>query len=254
MTLSLVCSEIQAKIACNTIYGACGCINCVTPSKELAATVTAVGRADIQTVIDLSGQIFNVKNGYRGNARVVYGDTDSAFVSFADTISAEVVGDQEKTIAEGIRLTNILVVAVNDKMKKPKKLAFEKVYLTWLGLSPKHYAGMMYTSPTSTPYMDIKGLQCVRRNGCELVRANVKTILDYIVQQGDVPAAGAYVRSVILDINADKIPLEQYIMRQTLRQGKQESSKPLSVAQLRVIRNAIGTTVPDESKVLLFVF
>ena len=63
-------------------------------------------------------------------------------------------------VAETMEKAKMVARAVNDVMKKPKKIEFEKVYSTMLLLSKKRYAALMYTENHKwgeEPPIDIKG-------------------------------------------------------------------------------------------------
>jgi DNA polymerase delta subunit 1 len=128
-------------------------------------------------------------------------------------------------------------------MKAPKKIEFEKVYSTMLLLSKKRYAGVMYADGhkwgLQEPPIDIKGMQCVRRDGCPLVRDLVRECLTSILHSGDIVDAGATVRSKLLDIVHDRVPLEAYAVQKTLRKSMQDCSLPMSTAELCEIRGQL---------------
>jgi DNA polymerase elongation subunit (family B) len=173
-----------AQVAGNGVYGALGSKLSLVPLMAIAESVTAVGRLDIMLVKSTAEAMFP-------DALVVYGDTDSVFVRHAALPAGGGGGTTREAVEEASRLTIALADAVNEKMKYPKKLEFEKVYGelplasacfrslklaasgTMLLLSKKRYCGLLY-SPNhkweEEPPIDIKGLQSQRRDGCPLVR------------------------------------------------------------------------------------
>ena len=86
-------------------------------------------------------------------------------------------------IAECVRLANVLADAINARMQKPKRIEVEKVYEILLNLCKKKYAGRKWVDHTSVPVMEMKGVDCVRRSGCPLVRDAVKEMLEIIVNE-----------------------------------------------------------------------
>lgn len=91
-------------------------------------------------------------------ARVVYGDTDSVFILFPST---------PKQAA--FKLCYELVDAITNKNIKPVKLKFEKIYLPSILLAKKRYLGYMFESEDqSEPTLDVKGIEIIRRDGCQV--------------------------------------------------------------------------------------
>merc|ERR1719384_433407 len=59
----------------------------------------------------------------------------------------------------------------------PIKLEFEKVYLPYLLMNKKRYAGMLWTKPSKWDYMDAKGIETVRRDNCPLTKNMISRLL-----------------------------------------------------------------------------
>ena len=98
-------------------------------------------------------------------------------------------------IAECVRLANVLADAINARMQKPKRIEVEKVYEILLNLCKKKYAGRKWVDHTSVPVMEMKGVDCVRRSGCPLVRDAVKEMLEIIVNE--VSALLVYISALL---------------------------------------------------------
>ena len=231
--------ELAYKVTCNGVYGTLGCSNALLPLRAIAETVTATGRRDIDQVKRMAESMFTPDKGYRGRALVVCGDTDSVFVRLEDVIAPELLEHQMDGLGEAIRLGTLLADAVNAVMTPPKRIEYEKVYRVLLSMNKKRYAGLKFTEPTSQPVMDIKGVECVRRDGCMLVRDTVRQVLDRIIYQGDIQEAGGYVRAVVEDIILNRVPPRQYAIKKVLRKSIQDCSKPMTPAELRGIRRAL---------------
>jgi DNA polymerase delta subunit 1 len=196
----------------------------------IAESVTAMGRNDIMLVKKTAETMFP-------DAVVVYGDTDSVFVRHHITD----LGTRE-AVEEASRLTIALADAVNEKMKYPKKLEFEKVYGTMLLLSKKRYGGLLY-SPNhkwgEEPPIDIKGLQSQRRDGCPLVRDLVRDCLTSILHTGSETEATALVRGRLTELMDDTVPMEAYAIQKTLRKTMQDVCYPMTAAEIASIRKKL---------------
>ena len=223
--------ELAYKVAGNGVYGALGSALSLVPLMAIAESVTAMGRDDIMLVKKTAETMFP-------DALVVYGDTDSVFVRHHIPAAAET----RAAVEEASRLTIALADAVNEKMKYPKKLEFEKVYGTMLLLSKKRYGGLLY-SPThkwgEEPPIDIKGLQSQRRDGCPLVRDLVRDCLTSILNSGSEAEATSLVRARLTELMDDALPLETYAIQKTLRKSMQDVCFPMSAAEIAAIRKKL---------------
>ena len=239
---ALKAKELSVKITMNAIYGALGCSFALLPLMAIAETVTAVGRRDIATVQQIAEDLFSTKNGYRSSdIEVVCGDTDSIFISLRNIISDEKLAFDLDAISESIRLAEILVGRVNAVMEPPKKIEFEKVWRWLLNMCKKHYAGLMYVSHDKPPTINMKGVECVRRSGCNLVRKLVREVLEAIVHAGAVSEAASIVRRTILSVIHDEVPIEDYAINHVLRKNKQDCSHALDKTVLKSIRVSLLT-------------
>ena len=220
--------ELAFKIAGNGMYGALGSSQSLLPLLAVAETVTAIGRSDIKDVKRLAEEMYS-------DALVVYGDTDSVFVRFAippDTVIIDAV-------AMSSDMARALAAKVNLIMKPPKQIEFEKVYSTMICLSKKRYAGVMYAAGHKfgdEPPIDIKGMQCVRRDGCPLVRDLVRECLMSILHTGTFIEAAATARLRLVQILDDSIPVESYAVQKVLRKSMQDCCFPMTASQVNEVR------------------
>ena len=89
---------------------------------------------------------YTTANGYKANADVIYGDTDSVMIKF-----------NVPELEEAMKLGEEAAEYVSATFIKPIKLEFEKVYFPYLLISKKRYAGLLWTKPDKYDYMDTKG-------------------------------------------------------------------------------------------------
>lgn len=227
--------ELSYKVVCNGIYGALGCRNALIPLRAIAETTTGLGRKDIQRVKEIAENMFTIAQGYSGNAKVVCGDTDSVFVCMPVA-----------TIAESMSLASLLAQRVNSEMKAPKKIEPEKVFGNLLLMKKKRYAGLKYETLTDEPKIDIKGIECVRRDGCPLVRNLVRETVEILARSADVDAAAQLVRNMVNKVMKDDVPEEEYAIKKTLRKTMQDCSHPMTPQELALIRRAIHGGVSSQ--------
>lgn len=151
---------------------------------------------------------YTVANGYKHDAEVVYGDTDSVMVKFG---------------TESVEETFPLAIEAAEKCSKifpnPILLEFEKVYFPYLLMNKKRYAGLMWTKPEKYDKMDTKGLETVRRDNCALVREVIQTSLNKILIDQNVQGAIDYVKSQISDLLQNKMDISRLVITKSLNKG-----------------------------------
>lgn len=101
---------------------------------------------------------------------------------------------------------------VSTKFKNPIKLEFEKVYFPYLLINKKRYAGLYWTRPEKFDKMDTKGIETVRRDNCRLVQNVITKVLEFILEERDVPKAQRFVKQTIADLLQNRIDLSQLVI------------------------------------------
>jgi DNA polymerase delta subunit 1 len=141
-----------------------------------------------------------------------------------------------------------LAADISATFPDPVELEYEKAYFPYLLFSKKRYAGLMYTKPDSPDYIDVKGLQLVRRDNCPLVKDVSSAILDKIMYQRSAALAIDEARKCVLRVLTNQEPLEKFIVSKSLRSDYKNTSQPhLNVA--KKIMQRTGTPVPSGVRV-----
>lgn len=197
--------QLALKISANSVYGITGATVGKLPCLEIASSVTSYGRQMIEKTKQEVESHYTIANGYKHDAEVIYGDTDSVMVRF---------GPQD--LAEAMRLGSEAADLVSSKFIKPIKLEFEKVYFPYLLINKKRYAGLYWTNPNKFDKMDTKGIETVRRDNCRLVQNAIETVLKKILIDRDTEAAQTYVKDMISDLLQNKIDMSQLVITKAL--------------------------------------
>lgn len=136
---------------------------------------------------------YSLNNGHMSDAKVVYGDTDSVMINFC------LPNETGPTaVAQAMQLAREAAEHVTATFPAPICLEFEKVYRPYMLFSKKRYAGLLYSSNADThDYMDVKGLQNVRRDSCLLLRRTYDECLRLLLVDGDVHKAEDHLKGVI---------------------------------------------------------
>lgn len=107
--------QVALKVSANSVYGFTGASIGLLPLVQIASTVTSFGREMIMSVKQ------TIELSYPGT-RVIYGDTDSVMIDFA----------QAHNVQESMDLAREASVLVSSKFIKPINMVFEKVCPTIL--------------------------------------------------------------------------------------------------------------------------
>uniref|UniRef100_A0A7S1B342 DNA polymerase n=1 Tax=Corethron hystrix TaxID=216773 RepID=A0A7S1B342_9STRA len=200
--------QLALKVSANSVYGFTGATVGQLPCLPIASTVTSYGRFLLERTKAFVEEKYTISNGYKHDAVVIYGDTDSVMVKFGT-----------KTVEESFPLAIEAADRCSEIFPKPIHLEFEKVYFPYLLMNKKRYAGLMWTQTDKYDYMDTKGLETVRRDNCALVREVIQTSLDKILIGRDVPGAIDYVKSQISDLLQNKMDISRLVITKSLNKG-----------------------------------
>jgi DNA polymerase delta subunit 1 len=201
----LNCRQLAIKVSANSVYGFTGATLGKLPCLDISETVTAYGRMMIDETKRVVEQRYRRENGYKDDAVVIYGDTDSVMVNFGDITLAEAI-DLGKEAADFVSLS----------FPPPIHLEFEKAYQPYLLISKKHYAGLKHMSVSGKGTIDAKGIETVRRDNCRLVQNLLQKVLDMLLIEQNVEGAISLVKSVVSDLLADRIDLSFLVISKAL--------------------------------------
>jgi len=121
--------------------------------------------------------------------KVIYGDTDSVFVSVNYNTD-----DYEFNRKTTFELATLCGKIITEKVfnRKPIELEFEKIYQPFILLTKKRYIGRKYTDatcPMNLSGITMSGIAVTRRDYCHLVKKCYKKVVDTIVNGEDPSVA-----------------------------------------------------------------
>lgn len=206
--------QLALKISANSVYGFTGATIGKLPCLAISSSVTAFGREMIEKTKNVVQEKYNTGNGYTYDAQVIYGDTDSVMVKF---------GHQD--LETCMKLGEEAAAYVSTKFINPIKLEFEKVYFPYLLINKKRYAGLYWTNPDKFDKMDTKGIETVRRDNCRLVQNVITRVLEYILEERNVPKAERYVKQTIADLLQNRVDLSQLVITKAFSKHEYDSKQ-----------------------------
>ena len=213
--------QLAYKVSMNSVYGFTGAVKGILPCVPIASTTTCKGRSMIE----------ETKNYVEANfpgAKVRYGDTDSVMVEFD-------VGDRkgEEAIAYSWEVGERAAEECSALFKKPNNLELEKVYWPYFLYSKKRYAAKLWTKGKDgnmhMDYIDIKGLQVVRRDNTPHVREVCKELLDVVLTSSDPGPPKELAKERAIELLSGDVPNDKLILSQGLSDSYKVGGKNVSV-------------------------
>ena len=191
--------QLALKLMLNAFYGYTGYTRAKLYMLAIASTITACGRHLIQKVKNTAEDDL----GYK----VIYGDTDSIMVKIPET-----------DLAEGWKKGIEIRDKINNELFGVMKMEFEKLFKSFLILTKKRYAAwkFVYEDGHWKDKIEMKGIETVRRDWCELVSETMnKTIVD-ILKTGDTREALDYFNTILKNLAENKIPIEKLVITKSV--------------------------------------
>lgn len=207
--------QLALKISANSVYGFTGATIGKLPCLAISSSVTAFGREMIEKTKQEVQDHYCIANGFKYDAQVIYGDTDSVMVKFG-------YDDLETCMKMGEEAADY----VSTKFLNPIKLEFEKVYFPYLLINKKRYAGLYWTNTKKFDKMDTKGIETVRRDNCRLVSNVITKVLELILERRDVPEAESFVKQTIADLLQNRVDMQQLVITKALSRQDYANKQP----------------------------
>ena len=206
--------QLGIKGLANVIYGYTSAgFSGRMPNIEISDSILSMGRQMLKTAIDY------IENKTPYELKVVYGDTDSLFISV-----------KNKTKEESIEIGKKLAEEITKLNPEPIKLQFEKVYCPLIFNAKKHYAGYKYEDKASLEsvsnkksaviLLDTKGLENVRRDSCDIVSKIVEKLIKILFDQKDLSKVKQYIFQCFDKIIKGRVILKDFIFSKEVKFGR----------------------------------
>jgi DNA polymerase elongation subunit (family B) len=204
--------QLAFKLSANSLYGQLGAATSPVRCTAIAASTTAVGRQMITKL-----QRF-IEDDFGG--RVVYGDTDSCFMTF-EKLCVDAAGDKLRgraAVAKCIELGQQCSRAFQAHLPPPQCAEYEKTLWPFILLSRKRYAANKYeASAEAEPSRIAMGIVMKRRDNAPIVKDVYGRCLDMILDEQDVQAAAESVQSAMHTLAGGDVHPDKLIVSKALR-------------------------------------
>lgn len=221
--------QLALKITGNSVYGQCGAKTSPIYFKEIAACTTATGREQLHLAKRLceseefaqlvyeAKQKGEIKYNFNKPTTTVYGDTDSVFLDFNLKDDDGHLPNNEFAVKDSITIGKIAEKYINQHLKWPQDIEYEKTFWPLILASKKRYVGNKYENDINSYVQTNMGVALKRRDFCPMTKIVVGGIVDCILNKKNANLAIDYMNNVISDILNDKFDLDKFIITKSLR-------------------------------------
>ncbi|RGP63546.1 DNA polymerase zeta subunit [Fusarium longipes] len=196
--------QLALKLLANVTYGyTSASFSGRMPCSEIADSIVQTGRETLERAI---AYIHSVE---KWGAEVVYGDTDSLFISL-----------KGRTKDEAFDIGNEISKAITEMNPRPIKLKFEKVYHPCVLLAKKRYVGYKYESKDQVkPDFDAKGIETVRRDGTPAEQKIEEKALRLLFETADLSQVKEYFQKQCQKIMRNNVSVQDFCFAKEVRLG-----------------------------------
>lgn len=225
--------QLALKISANSIYGFTGAPVSQYYCPLITATVTSIGRGMIADTKN-----FVEKNYSEAGATVIYGDTDSVFVTFPE------IADTEDGFRQKFRLADEIAEAVTLFFGEDRVIVLEneKTFTQLILLKKKKYIGYKVEHPNDSKKIDRKGVMDVRRDYSDFqqkVYSKVTTLL--LNSEGYTQEAIDFLESSLNDLINGKVSIEDLTLTRRLAGSYKNPNVPQNIVTQKIEQRNPGS-------------
>ena len=242
--------QLGYKVTANSLYGQMGSSVSTFFEKDVAASITAIGRMMITYAKRMVEEIYNdlvystkvEGTKVRTRSSYVYGDTDSVFFTFNledVTTGAPIRGKEALRLT--IEIAQEAAYLCSLFLPPPMELAYEKTLMSFILLSKKRYVGMLYEKDPNKGKLKFMGLPLKRRDSCDYVKDVYGGILTILMKEPEnIQKAIEFLNTMLQRLVNGEVSMEKLAITKALR-GYYKN--PSQIAH-RVLADRIGEREP----------
>ena len=241
--------QLGYKVTANSLYGQMGSSVSTFFEKDVAASITAIGRKMImyaKTMIEeiYGDSLYMTKDHgeVRTRASYVYGDTDSVFFTFnlEDPITGEPIRGK-KALEITIEIAQESAKICSIFLPPPMKLAYEKTMMSFILLSKKRYVGMLYENNANKGKLKFMGLSLKRRDACDYLKDIYGGVLTILMNEpNNIQAALTFLQKSLEELIQGNVSMDKLAITKSL---KSDYKNPKQIAH-NVLAERIGEREP----------
>jgi DNA polymerase elongation subunit (family B) len=233
--------QLAYKLTANSLYGQLGSNTSKIRRKCLAASTTGHGRQQLLFSKACIEEVYGPGKDPRCSAVVVYGDTDSVFISFRPCnpeTGERLRGRDAQAAAKQLAME--AGALISGALKPPHDFEFDKMFRCFCLLSKKRYVGDMTEDGLEDEDYHRKSMGIVmkRRDNAPIVKIVYGGAIERILVERDVVSAFEFVRQTARDLLAGKFPLKRLTITKSLK------AEYKLVPAHKILANRIGERDP----------
>ena len=228
--------QFALKMMTNSFYGYIGYLRARTYVLDVANAITSYGR----TLIGQTKQNIESKG-----VRVIYGDTDSVMIKIPT-----------RNLDEAQEIGTKIAADITDALPGRLELDFDKIFRSFLILTKKRYAGWSFEKKGGAweGKMEMKGIETVRRDWCDLVSETTESVIEIILKEGDVNSAITLVKERVEQIRKGDVDINKLAITKGLTKGIERYDGTLPHVELaKRMRKRDPSTAPTPGDRVQFV-
>jgi hypothetical protein len=153
----------------------------------------------------------------RCSAKVIYGDTDSLFVTFSpkNLETGELLKGRD-SIVKTIELTEEAGKFITGALRAPHDFEYDKVFYPFIIFSKKRYVGNKYEESPDEFKETSMGIVLKRRDNAPLLKVIYSGAIDMLINKRDVAGAAEFVRQKVQELVDGRVKLSQLTITKSL--------------------------------------
>ena len=236
--------QLAYKLTANSLYGQLGSATFKIRLQHLAASTTAYGRKQITFAKTAIEQFYGPAAKSKTHcAEIVYGDTDSLFVSFNPRDSTGKRLEGREALVRTIELTEECGRFVTQSLKAPHDFEYDKVFWPFIIFSKKRYVGNKYEENPDEFKQTSMGIVLKRRDNAPIVKTIYGGAIQILLNQRNVAAAATFVREKCAELVEGRASLSQLTITKSL---KANYADPTRIAH-KVLADRIAARDPGNA-------
>ena len=213
--------QLAYKLTANSLYGQLGSNTSKIRRKCIAASTTGHGRQQLLFSKACIEQAYGpVAKDPRCDAIVVYGDTDSVFISFRPKDPATGVRLTGRPAQEAAKaLAEEAGAKISSALKAPHDFEFDKMFRCFCLLSKKRYVGDMTEGglEESDYHRKSMGIVMKRRDNAPIVKYVYGGAIENILAKRDIVGGFHFVQQAVKELLEGKFSMKRLTITKSLR-------------------------------------
>jgi len=210
--------QLAYKLTANSLYGQLGSPTFKIRLQALAASTTAYGRKQITFAKEAIHQFYGAPAKRTDCcAELVYGDTDSLFVSFNPRGPDGARLQGREALVRTIELTEECGKFVTAGLKPPHDFEYDKVFWPFVIFSKKRYVGNKYEESPDHFKQNFMGIVLKRRDNAPIVKTIYGGAINILLNKRNVAEAAEFVRTSLRKLATGAVSLGQLTITKSLR-------------------------------------